>query len=389
MATLASPIPIPISLETAYTWLYEYEENYLRPAARQLVKKMEENIGKGDFRIGWAMHKELVKYSEAPCATGEAIEILIICGWAAFHMRAEAEAIKMLRDAYPKAIIHKHLSAIAKWMLGYILWLLPHSNMNEAIAAWQDSIDLFDDLARQQALTSEKTKWYQVRCDAMIESLKKAIEDDGISLAAPGPGSRPSAPTPGPYPPGTGPRPVPPSSYPYPPSGPISASIKRHRIRSFPALGKIPAGTPANIAEQSGTIVFEDIILNDGLNDTHYRIVSLKRGESVINPPNGRDYYALKVSGNSMNKAEPEPIMDGDYVLIHAQNVADNGDIVAAEIVGVDERATLKRCFIDGGKLILSPESHDPAFQTPVLIGPGDKVYIRGVALAVLKRLED
>ena len=382
MATSANPIPI--SLDTVYNWLYQYEESYLRPAASQLVGKMEDNVKGGDFRTGWAMLKELTKYIESPCATGEIIEILIICGRAAFHMHGEAEAIKMLKDACPRALIHKHQNAIAKWMLGYILWLLPHPNMHEAITAWQGSIDLFDDLARQQTLTSEKTKWYQGRCAEMVESLKKAIEDDGVSLVAPGPGPRPPLPSPGPYPPGTGPRPVPPSSYPYLPGGPTAASVKRHRIRSFPVLGKIPAGTPANIAERSGAISFEDVILDD----IYYRIASLKRGESIVNLPDGKEYYVLKVSGNSMNNAQPEPIMDGDYVLMHAQDSANNGDIVAAEIVGVDERATLKRYSFEGGKLVLSPESHDSIF-IPISPGPHDKVYIRGVALAVLKRLDD
>lgn len=89
-----------------------------------------------------------------------------------------------------------------------------------------------------------------------------------------------------------------------------------------------------------------------------------------------------------MNTASPEPILNGDYVLMCAQKTAESGDIVAAEIVGVDDRATLKRYKVESGKIVLLPESDDPAFQDPTSIRcefrkPDDNFYIRGVALAV------
>lgn len=97
-----------------------------------------------------------------------------------------------------------------------------------------------------------------------------------------------------------------------------------------------------------------------------------------------------------MNECSPEPIEDGNYVILREQHRADSGEIVAALIVkdqGEGERlATLKRYVLRDGKVFLKPESNDPKFQKPVyenrVFGHMDEEFqIRGVAIAVLKPL--
>jgi repressor LexA len=61
--------------------------------------------------------------------------------------------------------------------------------------------------------------------------------------------------------------------------------------------------------------------------------------------------FMLRVKGDSMIDAG---IFDGDLVAIRQQNVADNGDIVAAMI---DEEATVKRFYKDGKKVKLVAEN--------------------------------
>lgn len=123
-----------------------------------------------------------------------------------------------------------------------------------------------------------------------------------------------------------------------------------------------------------------------------YRIESLIRGERVINLSVGFRYFVLRVSGNSMNQSTPVPIENGNYVIMREQNMAESGDIVAAEIVGVDNRATLKRFKREPNAIFLAPESSAPEFKRPVYIERefnnfNDGFYIRGVAVAVLKPL--
>ena len=61
--------------------------------------------------------------------------------------------------------------------------------------------------------------------------------------------------------------------------------------------------------------------------------------------------YVLRVSGQSMKDAG---ILDGDYVIVHRQETADNGEIVVA-LVG--EEATVKRYFRESDHVRLQPEN--------------------------------
>jgi repressor LexA len=65
--------------------------------------------------------------------------------------------------------------------------------------------------------------------------------------------------------------------------------------------------------------------------------------------------YVLRVAGDSMIDAG---ILDGDYVIVHRQETADNGEIVVA-LVG--EEATVKRYFRESDHIRLQPEN--PAME--------------------------
>jgi repressor LexA len=61
--------------------------------------------------------------------------------------------------------------------------------------------------------------------------------------------------------------------------------------------------------------------------------------------------FLLKVQGNSMEGAH---ILDGDYVLVHPQKTASNGEIVVA-LIG--EEATVKRFYKTGNSITLKAEN--------------------------------
>lgn len=83
----------------------------------------------------------------------------------------------------------------------------------------------------------------------------------------------------------------------------------------------------------------------------------------------------LKVVGESMIDAA---ICDGDYVVVRRQNVADNGEIVAAMI---DGEATVKTFRKDDTGVWLLP--HNPAFS-PI---PGEHATVLGKVVTVFRRL--
>jgi repressor LexA len=85
--------------------------------------------------------------------------------------------------------------------------------------------------------------------------------------------------------------------------------------------------------------------------------------------------FLLQVVGESMVDAA---ICDGDWVVVHQQPVAENGDIVAAMI---DGEATVKTFKRRDGQVWLMP--HNPAFEPT----PGDGATILGRVTAVLRRL--
>lgn len=86
-------------------------------------------------------------------------------------------------------------------------------------------------------------------------------------------------------------------------------------------------------------------------------------------------HFLLRVVGESMIGAA---ICDGDWVVIRQQNVADNGDIVAAMI---DGEATVKTFKRDDGHVWLLP--HNPVFD-PI---PGDRAVILGKVVTVMRRI--
>lgn len=67
------------------------------------------------------------------------------------------------------------------------------------------------------------------------------------------------------------------------------------------------------------------------------------------------ELFLLRVKGDSMIEAG---IFDGDKLVVHKQEFADNGDIVVAMFDdGVEEGATVKRFFRRDGKIVLHPEN--------------------------------
>ena len=134
---------------------------------------------------------------------------------------------------------------------------------------------------------------------------------------------------------------------------PVPESTAGRPATSYvPLIGRIAAGGPI-LAEQSVEDVFPlpRQLVGDG------------------------ELFVLKVSGDSMIEAA---IMDGDWVTVRRQPVAENGDIVAAMI---DGEATVKRLKREDGKIWLMP--HNAAYE-PI---PGDSATILGKVVAVLRRL--
>ena len=116
-------------------------------------------------------------------------------------------------------------------------------------------------------------------------------------------------------------------------------SAARADVTDIPVVGRIAAGTPI-LAEQN----IED----------SFPVPSRFVG-------NGTNFM-LKVHGESMIEAG---IMDGDYILIHQQADANNGEIVAAMIDGIESECTVKGFYKEDGHIRLQPYN---STMSPIIV---------------------
>ena len=111
-------------------------------------------------------------------------------------------------------------------------------------------------------------------------------------------------------------------------------------------------------------------------------IETIHDNETLAVPPDmvsrRRDNYVLRVEGNSMIE---EQIRDGDYIVVQAQENAEDGQMVVALVGG--ESATVKKLYREGGgRIRLQPAN--PTMD-PILVDAAD-VRIQGIVVGVIRK---
>ena len=136
------------------------------------------------------------------------------------------------------------------------------------------------------------------------------------------------------------------------PGAPVPPDVEAVEL---PLYGRIAAGTPIEaLRDQSQSVDIPATMLG-----------------------RGGEHYALEVAGDSMVDAG---ILDGDTVIIHRCDTAENGSIVVALIDNVE--VTLKRLRRRGASIALEPANK--AYETRIF-GP-DRVKVQGRLIALLRR---
>jgi len=123
-------------------------------------------------------------------------------------------------------------------------------------------------------------------------------------------------------------------------------------IRELPFLGYIAAGQPLDVVASNETITVPQVLTS--------------RGEN----------YVLKVRGDSMID---DGIHDGDFVIITKRELAENGQMVVANVRG---EVTLKRFYREGGRVRLQPANERMA---PIM-AKADEVMIQGIVVGLMRR---
>jgi repressor LexA len=123
-------------------------------------------------------------------------------------------------------------------------------------------------------------------------------------------------------------------------------------VRELPLFGYIAAGRPLDVDVTNETISVPEHLTT--------------RGEN----------YVLKVRGDSM---VDDGILDGDLVIISRREVADNGEMVVANVNG---EVTLKRLYKEGERVRLQPAN---SMMSPIFAAARD-VAVQGVVVGLMRR---
>jgi repressor LexA len=135
-------------------------------------------------------------------------------------------------------------------------------------------------------------------------------------------------------------------------SGSESGSAPRGNVRELPLFGYIAAGRPLEVDLSDETIAVPEHLTS--------------RGEN----------YVLKVRGDSMVE---DGILDGDLVIISRRELADNGEMVVANVNG---EVTLKRLYREGERVRLQPAN---SMMGPIYAAARD-VAVQGVVVGLMRR---
>ena len=122
---------------------------------------------------------------------------------------------------------------------------------------------------------------------------------------------------------------------------------------SVPLYGAIAAGSPIEVSAEAESVTVPDVLTKKG------------------------DNYVLRVKGTSM---VDEGIHDGDFVVVHRRETAQNGEMVAALVNG---EATLKRFYREtDGRIRLQPANER---MSPIYARAED-VKVQGVVVGLMRR---
>jgi repressor LexA len=123
----------------------------------------------------------------------------------------------------------------------------------------------------------------------------------------------------------------------------------------LPLLGAVAAGVPIEAIRETETLaVPRDMVRKN------------------------RENYVLRVQGDSMIE---EHIRDGDFIVVSAQQTAEDGEMVVALVGG--EAATVKKLYREkGNRIRLQPANEK---MLPIMVD-ADDVLIQGIVVGVIRK---
>ena len=372
-----------IAFEQVHPWLNKFSPTHLRPCSISLISHMKSALDAGHTTEAAGLLQQLDDYACKLRDDAEVVEVLLDCAETADRLGNLDEAGAILMDATSRSWSDLHRRAVIQWLVGIVQWRSMPARQ-QAVITWRNSITDFERLAKKPSIPRQQHTWYENICRLLERNLVEALEEVGryVDLIESAEKTEDDFTI---------------------HSGQVSTNILSSTstiTHTFDALlhgestfaGTVDILQLFNVSEEIPAGDFgpsgSDPFITDTVEIDHLSIngrpysIHSSRGNRIINVPFDQKLSVVKVTGDSMNQ---ENITEQDFVLLRKVDVPDNGDIVLAEIVGVDTRATLKRYFKEKDIIMLKPNSNNPVHKPFVFNKINEGFYIRGVVVAILK----
>ena len=328
-----------------------------------------------DFRKGMELKHDR-DYQELVWANWEKPEVFVVSALMAFGMELGGLAIELLEEAACRYVRRKHHFAVTQWMLAYACWCYPqypkfrHRSYDHF---YQSNVNLQELAYPFHTLSRYVPDWYQIKLELMGRSVYTTLARNTYTPNPPLHRRRRTVRQ----------RPAT-EREPARESRPADHPRKRRRegVR-LPVFPSVPAGGWEAVDPSEMDWAQVDGLAIGGV--AHFSIPL--QGRDQIRLKRTGNYAIVGVHGRSMTG---ENIDDGDYVLIQAQDDAQDGDIVLVERIGDDVEATLKLFRKNKGAITLQPVSEHNDAETgepyrEIKISSKEVIRVLGIAIAVLK----
>lgn len=166
------------SMDELYTFFDQFNQTHqsrITGAAISIRDQLRAQISARDFRSATLTLQTLTNYQTGRLDLIETGQIKAFCALSAYQMGQITSAVKYMRLALQEFVPEKYYQAVAGWMLGILLWQIPHYE-DEAIRHWQKS---YKRLAEYKAKidTEEKSNKDKAAKMKFLEEKLKLMED--------------------------------------------------------------------------------------------------------------------------------------------------------------------------------------------------------------------
>lgn len=343
-------------------------------AVKQLLEKMKEAHKESDMNKEWMLAQKLELFMSNNESQEEKARILLEWGFIEACNDDFRDGLLKIRSAHELYIGHYEEHAIILIAIAAIEWMIPDQH-NQVISTLSRAAKEFNDFQRRN-INKEKARKYEQREKYIKGILDTIIKDERFPSVAEIITEQSEKST---------------KDRAEQTQKSQQPAYRTNLLKMWNVFENISAGSFADVGVDPTPLpdVYVETVV---IEDQRFSVHSLIKGEHVIGYSPSNEFFVIKVVGDSMNKVEPVPLIEGDYVLLRRSSHARNGDIVIVSIYEdfLEKKATIKKYSERNKVITLEPVSSNKEHK-PISIGAYKKneVTILGVAMAVFKLVGD